>query len=1646
SQGVVLATDADREGEAIAWHVYQLLKGAAAARRRAEVQQREKEQRRERMVQQAVLIEQQLAAEAQEAAEEGGGAALQGAEGWEEESDIFSSGAAAAESSLPSPEAEGSEGLGGPPIDAGGGGGPAAGSNGCDLTIHRATFHEITPSAVLSALSHPRLLSQPLVDAYFARRVLDFLMGFNLSPVLWRKLPGCKSAGRVQSVALRFVCEREGEVAGFNAQEYWTVSAMVQACRTTKGAVLGSSKGLPERKLAGRGRDGGGEGGGRGEGAGAGEGSDAPLSFPARLTHLFGEPVGAGAGAGGGGAGAGARRAKEGKEAKEVKEAKQGKEGEGKEAEAAEVEGGIRDGERALAAAMLVEGSELQVQGVHRSQTRRSPSPPFTTSSMQQEASSKLGFSPSRTMSVAQRLYEGVALGPEASRVLQGKGAGATKGAGRKGSGGGGVVTGLITYMRTDSVQVSQTAVASLRSLLQQKYGSKLVSPSPRVFASKARNAQEAHEAIRPTHPHLLPALVKPDLSEEQWKLYALVWARFAASQMANAVYDRVAVDIAAYPLDPSLLSAFPSQIPSDSGASALDPAAPSASPPALLRANAFAIAWPGFLAAYSDSRTLGYLSDLSEGITTEPPPGDAMSAEADSTAATSDVFQEIMALQPGDRLLVESVDPSQHFTRPPPRYTEAALIKKMEAEGIGRPSTYAPTLKTLLERKYVELDSRRLHPTIRGRLANAFLLHFMEPYVNAGFTAQLESKFDDVAAGEEDWRQVLRSFWTDFQPRVEEMHKLSPQAVGSAVQVTLGDGLLVEAAETYSEVLAKARAPPLSPSSSSSASSASLVSPSSEPSALAETHVSSPSSPASSLSTASHSKTCPSCGSGELEYNFSSRGVGLFVGCSAYPTCHFKARVVEQEGKAGTLAVAIDPVAHIIGEDPSTGAKIWLKVGPYGAYVERSSYGKVSKVNRASLPPGTHPDSVDLPKALELLAFPRTIGPHPEGGTVLLCNGPFGFYVEHDYPGIGLIRASLGTNVSIDDVTLESAIERLQVKQARAERAAAKKAAKAAKTGKGSKAGSAETSTEAGKGGEKEATKEARKRASKEAGKKASKNAGKDKKGELLQQEEVKGDGMGAGGAGTGGKAVSVKKGKEAEEREGRGGTAQEFTREEQQERRGSKGGAEVARRNRLPRRPSEQLKEIIGKEHEQLSIFEAARLVWDYVKANNLKTGKNTAAFDERLRELFGVDEAHSTKVPGLLLPHMQEVAEAGKEASEVGREASLVRKEASEVEKEVAQAEEGSGKEGESAREGGKERGQETSKLKGPRKQESKAVGRSKVTTDVEAGEEAGKEGKAARERGEEDQERGDTEEGERGKGETAQEVKLRPEQQRMKVLASLGGAEIARRNRLPRRPSEQLKEIIGKEHEQLSIFEATRLVWDYVKAHNLKTGSRTAAFDDKLRALFGVDSAHSTKVPGLLLPHMKEVESSDGALIAESSDGAPFGVDGAHSTKVPGLLLPHMQEVAEAGRKVSQVVKEASEVGREAAHVGKKASKVGKEASEAGKEAAQVVKEASQVGKEASQVEKEASKLGKEAAKVGKQSNYVRASKGGSELIRLKQLPRRPSEQLKEIIGKEHEQLSILEATTLVWNYIKANNLQAGPNSAAFDDKLRTLFGV
>ncbi|CAI5464159.1 unnamed protein product [Closterium sp. Yama58-4] len=507
-------------------------------------------------------------------------------------------------------------------------------------------------------------------------------------------------------------------------------------------------------------------------------------------------------------------------------------------------------------------------------------------------------------------------------------------------------------------------------------------------------------------------------------------------------------------------------------------------------------------------------------------------------------------------------------------------------------------------------------------------------------------------------------------------------------------------------------------------------------------------------------------------------------------------------------------------------------------------------------------------------------------------------------------------------------AIERLQVKQARVERAAAKKAAKAAKAGKGSKAGAAGTSTEAGKGSGKESGKaskaaneckgskagaaETSTKDQKTAGKDAKEGTGKDEKGEegkrrskaskevmgeTKLQEEVGEETMGADAAGKGEKKVRVKRGKKEEEVsvEGR--------------KRVSKASGEVKGETML----QEEL------EGEGMGAGEAG------------KGEKAVRATKSKEEESFF--EAPQKQV---------EVKGGGMGAGEVGNGGKAVRvrkskKEEGEEMREVA---------GEASIVEGEESGQEVIKVKRPRKQESKAVGRSMVKTVLEAGEEGGKEGKAAGEGGEGDQERGDTRRGEKAKGETAQE------------------------------------------HEQLSIFEATRLVWNYVKAHNLKTGKHTAAFDDKLRAL--------------------------------------FGVDGANSSRVPGLLLPHMQEVREAG-------KEASQVGGEAAQLGKEASKVGTEAAQVGKEAAQVGKEASQV-------------VGKEAAVSGKRSKDVKGNRGAMELARLKQLPRRPSEQLKEIIGKEHERLSILEATSLVWSYVKANSLQAGPNTAAFDDKLRALFGV
>src|SRR5215472_4505123 len=480
------------------------------------------------------------------------------------------------------------------------------------IKVRRITFNEITRSAVRAAMAAPRDLDQPLIEAYLARRALDYLVGFTLSPVLWRKLPGSRSAGRVQSVALRLICEREAEIEAFKAREYWTVEVVFT--------------------------------------------TEAGHRFTARLTHLDGKRL---------------------------------------DRFALDTEAKAR-----AAADAVARAAGFAVAGIESRQVRRNPFPPFTTSTLQQEASRKLGLGASRTMQIAQRLYEGVDLRGE--------------------------VVGLITYMRTDGVAISTEAIAAARRLIGGEFGPKYVPDQPRLYRSPAKNAQEAHEAIRPTDLGRKPADVAAHLDSDQRRLYELIWKRTVASQMASALLEQVAVDIA------------------------------DASEQLRLRANGSVILFDGFLALYQEGRD------------------DAADEEGDS--ARLQEMRKTEGLARGD------VKPSQHFTQPPPRYTEASLVKKLEELGIGRPSTYAAILQVLQDRAYVRLDKRRFIPEDRGRLVTVFLTSFFERYVEYNFTADLENQLDEVSGGRIDWKEVLRNFWRDFSAAVDGTKELTITQVLSAL------------------------------------------------------------------------------------------------------------------------------------------------------------------------------------------------------------------------------------------------------------------------------------------------------------------------------------------------------------------------------------------------------------------------------------------------------------------------------------------------------------------------------------------------------------------------------------------------------------------------------------------------------------------------------------------------------------------------------------------------------------------------------------------------------------------------------------------------------------------------------------------------
>jgi len=644
-----------------------------------------------------------------------------------------------------------------------------------DIPVSRVVFHEITKGAILEAMANPRDLNRELIDAYLARRALDYLVGFTLSPVLWRKLPGSRSAGRVQSVALRLICERESEIEIFKPQEFWSV----------KGNFTN-------------------EGG-------------SPLST--RLTHLHGE---------------------------KLDKFALGNEG------------------AAQNAVTTAQNGTYKVTSVERKTVRRNPQPPFTTSTLQQEASRKLGFAAKRTMSTAQRLYEGIALNGE--------------------------TVGLISYMRTDSVTLSGEALAGSRRVIEKEYGGDYLPPSPRVFKSKAKNAQEAHEAIRPTDLSRLPANIGTYLDDDQRRLYELIWKRTLASQMQNATLEQVAVDLST---------------PDDA---------------ARFRANGSIIVFDGFLRLYQESK-----DDAKEG---------------------DDKERILPPMSEGEKVNLVDVIPDQHFTQPPPRYTEASLVGTLEELGIGRPSTYASIIDVLQARNYVRLDKRRFEPEDRGRLVTAFLENFFNTYVQYNFTADLEDQLDGISEGRIDWKKVLGDFWSSFIGAVDETKDLTIRQVIDVLDAELGPHFFSRAEN------------------------------------------------------APDPRVCPSCTDGRLGLKLSK--YGAFIGCANYPECNYtRPLIVGGENGDGGADAAFAP--RSLGSDPETGEEVSVRKGPYGFYMQLGEAAKGKKPKRVSLPASDKedspkPDTIDLETALKFLGLPREIGEHPESGKMIAAGiGRFGPYVRHD-------------------------------------------------------------------------------------------------------------------------------------------------------------------------------------------------------------------------------------------------------------------------------------------------------------------------------------------------------------------------------------------------------------------------------------------------------------------------------------------------------------------------------------------------------------------------------------------------------------------------------------------------------------------------
>lgn len=624
-----------------------------------------------------------------------------------------------------------------------------------DKKIERVVFHEITKSAVTEAIKNPRQIDNNLVSAYMARRALDYLVGFTLSPVLWRKLPGSKSAGRVQSVALRLICDRETEIEKFKAEEYWTVDADL----ITKTQAL----------------------------------------IKTRLITLDGKKL---------------------------------------------EKFDLNTEAKALDAKAKIEAQDFAVSNVERKKTNRYPAPPFTTSTLQQEAARKLRFSAKKTMQIAQKLYE----------------------------------EGLITYMRTDAVNLSKEAIEACRAAILKYFGEAYLPKTAKEYKTKSKNAQEAHEAIRPAHVDEMPKKLETKLDSDAHKLYELIWKRTVACQMNPAIMDKVTVD------------------------------ATSADGKIVLRANGQVINFDGFLKLYVESK-----DDSDE----------------------DDENRILPNVETGESVTKGEIRPEQHFTTPPPRFTEASLVKKLEELGIGRPSTYASIIAVLQDRKYVRVEKLRFIPEDRGRIVTVFLENFFKKYVEYDFTAQLEEYLDDISNGEMEWKKLLGGFWTKFIKNIDAVQPLQ----------------ISEVIEKIDEVLSYHLFPP--------------------------------------REDGSDPRICPECGKGRLSIKLGK--FGAFLGCSNYPECKYTKPLTDvTEEMSSDTPKAPNPEDKTMGE--LNGLKVYLKKGPYGFYIQlgEDATATTEKPKRVALPRNLKPEDVTPEQALILASLPRQLGNGIEANI-----GKFGQYLK---------------------------------------------------------------------------------------------------------------------------------------------------------------------------------------------------------------------------------------------------------------------------------------------------------------------------------------------------------------------------------------------------------------------------------------------------------------------------------------------------------------------------------------------------------------------------------------------------------------------------------------------------------------------------